>query len=266
MRTTTNITSLVVFLWATIAKASAATEEGFLTRHFGEGDFPLLEFEFELLPTSEKEEIATASTMLRGKDYNFPPIPPIHPVHTGSAQYSSGMDSDGTITYRRDINAPCDYGILIFNIGPSADDLPYHWDVYADAYIWSDNGGLCILNPTYTGFQVSHDGPFWRPGYDPTTVKFKDLVNRFTHMHRISSRMLGPEDGAPNHTNEINHKKGGDYVMMTKGDFYNVDYYQRLKAFVNSWGPNGYEPNVDENNEDEEEFVVWDHTSMTEMQ
>lgn len=170
------------------------------------------------------------------------------------------MEADGTVIYRRDIEAPCDYGMLVFNIGPSSDDLPYPFDLYADAYLWSDNGGLCILYPTYRGYQESQYGPFWRPGYDPTMVKFGDLENRFTHMHRISSRMLVPQSGAPQHSQEINRDKAGDFVIIAKGNFYSIDYYKRLQAFVHSWGPDGWTPGGGDGESDPDGWVVLDHT------
>lgn len=268
MRATTAIASLVIFLFAITAKASALEEdnavsnvdmeEGIKALQFGEGDFPLLELlpiEKDVQPTNDDE----ASSSLRGnKDsLNLPPIPPIHPVHDGAVMYSSMMEADGTVTYRRDIHAPCDNGMLLFNVGPSKDELPYPYDLYGDAYLWSNNGGLCILYPTYTGYQTSTYGPFWRPGIDPTTVKFTNLIARFQSMHRISSRILAPRDGADQHSKEINPKKAGDYIIMAKGDFYTIDYYKGLKAFVNSWGQDGWKPG-----ENEDGWVVFDATTF----
>jgi len=274
MRATTAITSLAIFLFAITAKTSASeednavstvdTEEGFSALQFGEGDFPLL----ELLPIEIEKDAQPAndavSSSLRGnsKDsLNLPPIPPIHPIHDGAVVYSSMMEADGTITYRRDIHAPCDNGMLLFNVGPSKDELPYHYDLYGDAYLWSDNGGLCILYPTYTGYQTSTYGPFWRPGMDPTTVKFTNLIAQFKAMHRISSRVLAPKDGAPDHSKEINRNRAGDYIIMAKHDFYTIDYYKGLKAFVNSWGPNGWKP---EDSDNADGWVVLDATIVDE--
>jgi hypothetical protein len=294
----TMIASIVVFLWMTAAaKASAedngisalGTEEGFAMypRPAIVEESPslllfLLEQEQEqLLPTAKQQHDASSSSLfassslLRGgveseteSELELPPIPPIHPVHTGSVQYSSVMEADGTVTYRRDIHAPCNYGMLVFNVGPSKDDLPYHYDLYGDAYLFSDNGGLCILYPMYTGYQVSPYGPFWRPGYDPTTVKFGDLVEGPRHMHRISSRILSPPSGgATQHSHEINRNKAGDYVIMGIHDFYGINYYKQLKDYVNSWGPNGPSKS-DENNEiknkrESESWVVTDVSTTT---
>lgn len=240
MKTSTTITSLVVLLLTTITQA--AEDTGLKRLHFGEdgGDLSLLHLEAK--PQTSNSLRGNSDSNSLENSLELPPIPPIHPHHTGVAHYSSTMDADGTIIYRRDIRTPCNNGLLVFNVGPSKDEMPYHWEVYADAYIWSDNGGLCILYPEYTAFQLSQYGPFWRKGIDPTTVTFTNLIDDFHVMHRISSRMLGPPEGAPEHTKQINHEKGGDYVMMFKGDFYDVGYYQRLKAFVNSWGPDGWGP------------------------
>eukprot|EP00536_Pseudo-nitzschia_multiseries_P010270 jgi/Psemu1/307166/fgenesh1_kg.307_\ len=187
------------------------------------------------------EETKEILTMLRGgsndKGLELPPIPPIHPRHTGSVHYSSVMNSDGTTTYRRDINAPCDYGMLVFNVGPAQDTMPYKYELYGDAYLWSDNAGLCILYPSYTGYQLSTAAPFWKLGYDPMIVNFKDLGSEFGHMHRISSRILAPGDGSA-HKNSIaiNKHTAGDYVIMGQHDFYSIQYYKQLKQFINSWG------------------------------
>jgi len=268
---------LVVFLWMTAAAKTSAedndisalgTEEGFAIYSrpaIGE-ESPLLMLEMEqqqqqeqLLPTAEQQHDSSSF-----KNLEFPPIPPIHPHHIGSVTYSSGMEADGTVTYRRDIHAPCNYGMLLFNVGPSQDDFPYHYDLYGDAYLFSDNGKLCILYPMYTGYQVSPYGPFWRPGYDPTTVKFGDLVPGNRHMHRISSRILSPPSGnATQHSEEINRKKAGDYVIMGKHDFYGINFYKQLKDYVNSWGPNG-PPASDETNEIENEsWLVTDASTTT---
>jgi len=269
MRTTTVVAKLAILLLAITAKTRASeeesdntaanTEKGFKFLHFGEGESPV----FEHLPTgsdkNSEQNNDSASFSLRGnsKDsLDLPEIPPFHPVHSGSVVYSSMMEVDGTVTYRRDIHAPCDNGMLLFNVGPSKDDLPYPFDLYDDAYLYSDNGGLCILYPTYTGYQTA-PYPFWSLGKDPTTVKFQNLIPSFKAMKRISSRILVPADGAPEHSKEINRSKAGDYIIMAKHDFYSIDYYKRLKQFVNSWGPNGWRPG---DNDNEDGWMVLDAT------
>ena len=276
---------LIVFLWMTAAEKTSAEdndisalgmEEGFEINSrpaIGE-ESPLLILEqqqhqqLEHQQEHQQEHLLPTTEQQHNAKLELPPIPPIHPVHTGSVQYSSVMEADGTVTYRRDIHAPCNYGMLVFNVGPSKDDLPYHYDLYGDAYLFSDNGGLCILYPTYTGYQVSPYGPFWKPGYDPATVKFRDLVTGVRHMHRISSRILSPPSGgATQHSEEISKLMAGDYIIMGKHNFYSINYYKQLKEYINSWGPNGPSAS-DDTNEIEvevevESWLVTDASTMT---
>jgi hypothetical protein len=230
----------------------AAPDERFVRLATREEESPLLEFLREPLEeennasslrggivSGDNTDIDRHRTNDNRIGTQLPPIPPLHPKHTGTVQYSSVMDAAGTVTYRRDIHAPCDNGMLVFNVGPSMDDLPYHYDLYGDAYLWSDNGGLCILYPTYDGYQLSNYGPFWRPGYDPTTVRFDNLIADPKHMHRISSRILKPAKGANNHAQQINRNRAGDYIIMGKHNFYGIRFYQKLKEYVNGWGPEG---------------------------
>jgi len=162
---------------------------------------------------------------------SLPPIPPIHPHHSGSVHYSSMM-TNGQITYRRDISAPCDNGMLVFTVGVAAKELPYEYDLYNEAYLWSDNAGLCILYPTYNGYQLSNT-PFWTLGIDPETVTFTNLIPDPSSMHRISSRQLHNVKNPT--TDGIDKDKLGDYVIMAHHNFYNIDYYKQLKAYINSW-------------------------------
>jgi len=159
------------------------------------------------------------------------PIPPFHPHHSGSVQYSSVMNN-GQISYRRDVDAPCDDGMLIFTVGVAAKELPYEYDLYNEAYLYSDNAGLCVFYPTYVGYQISPT-PLWTVGVDPTTVIFTNLSLDPSSMHRVSSRQL---HNIQNPTTEgIDPDKLGDYVIMAKHDFYSIDYYKQLKAYINSW-------------------------------
>jgi hypothetical protein len=268
------IASLSFVLWTPIAKASEDNDVSaviiddrfeIIPSPIDASDSPLLLLDAlssERDTEKPERESPIDNAALRGStNLDLPPIPPIHPVHTGSVQYSSVMDPSEVVTYRRDIHAPCDFGMLVFNVGPSKDELPYHYDLYGDAYLWSDNGGLCILYPTYTGYQISTDGPFWRPGYDPTTVRFGDLVAGPRHMHKISSRIMGPPGGgAKKHAAEIDPARAGDYVIMGKHDFYGINYYKQLKNYVNSWGATG--PNDEESAEmDDLGWVVSDATT-----
>ena len=248
-------TARTIFLSLMLAIAASAfeveTEDAFVQALLdGNRDSPSIPWSpLTLLATeTENKETETEgiSSMLRGGSSSkrvstdalqFPPLPPIHPLHTGSVHYSSVMNPNGITTYRRDITAPCDYGMLVFNIGPAPDNMPYKYDVYGDAYLWSDNASLCLLYPSYTGYQISANGPFWKLGYDPMTVNFGDLSADFRHMHRISSRVLVPADGsAQKNANDIDKNRAGDYIIMGHYNFYSIDYYKQLKHFVNAWG------------------------------
>lgn len=155
------------------------------------------------------------------------PIPPIHPHHGGVVTYSSHMSSDGSVEYRRDIKAPCDHGMLVFSVGLAKDSMPYTYEIYNDAYLYSSNNGLCILNPWFTGYQVSKN-PFWNPT-DPMRIDIKPL--NLNVMHWISSRVVDPYHSKK----KYDRKLTGDYVVMAKHDFYNAHYYQELKATINGW-------------------------------
>lgn len=154
----------------------------------------------------------------------------IHPPHPkkldhGTVEYFTEDTGDGR-HYRREFTIPCGYGMLAFNIGPAKQELPYVFDVYDDAYIYSDNGGLCLLYPSYRGYQNGTE-PFWEND-DPTFQRVP--LGPWTKVsHKINKRI---------HTKEIDaavKARGGDYVIMEKGNFYDPRYYQRLKAVVNSW-------------------------------
>jgi hypothetical protein len=155
------------------------------------------------------------------------PIPPIHPHHSGRVRYSSSMNSAGKVQYRRDINAPCNFGMLLFTVGLAKDDMPYTYEVYGDAYLFSDNKGLCLFYPSYNGYQVA-DRPFWN-AMDPTSIEIKPLDAR--KMHWISSRVVNPYHSKK----KFNPKLTGDYIVIAKGDFYTPHYYQALKDTINHW-------------------------------
>ena len=191
--------------------------------------------------TSTDTTSTSTSNMLRGggkgefefkskSKFNLPPIPPFHPHHSGTVHYSSIQNADnGAVTYRREINAPCDYGMLVFTVGYAAQELPYEYDLYEEAYLWSDNGGLCILYPSYNGYQTSTT-PFWKLGLDPDTVTFTNLIINPSSMHHISSRdIIG---GGRN--SDTDNKIIGDYIIMSHHNFYNINYYKQLKSYINS--------------------------------
>lgn len=149
-------------------------------------------------------------------------------LHTDAwVQYTSSMDSSGHVAYRRSVTVPCDHGMLLFTVGPAADDMPYTYEVYNDAYLYSNNNGLCILHPRYTGFQVGNH-PFWAP-MDPMQIHLTQLTDK--NMHWISSRLVNPS-GAHR---AFDPKKVGDYTVIAKHDFYDAHFYQEVKATVNSW-------------------------------
>lgn len=217
--------------------AKQEVEERFSSMLRGSGGASGSADESEAISMMTNGETKKETTQGGGGDdsgVELPPIPPIHPHHNGSVQYTSRMNADGTTTYRRDIKAPCDYGMLLFNVGPALDELPYEYDIYGDVYLWSDNLGLCVLYPTYDGYQESDDGPFWHLGYDPMTVNFGDLNPNVSHMHRISSR-IGVPPGARNKSKTIDRERAGDYIIMAHHDFYSIDYYKVLKKYVNGW-------------------------------
>ncbi|GAX09754.1 hypothetical protein FisN_11Lh278 [Fistulifera solaris] len=154
-------------------------------------------------------------------------IHPPHPkkLHHGTVEYLTEDTGEGRY-YRREFTIPCGYGMLAFNIGPAKENLPYSFDVYDDAYIFSDNAGLCLLYPSYRGYQNGTE-PFWE--VDDPTFQQVPLGPWTKVSHKINKKL---------HTKEINaavKARGGDYVIMDKGNFYDPRYYQRLKAVVNSW-------------------------------
>jgi len=102
---------------------------------------------------------------------------------------------------------------------------PYAYDIYEDAFAYSDNNGLCFLYPSYKGTQTS-DTIMWTPD-DPTeqNVELGDKENK------ISSRVVIPPDS------KNNTRRGGDFLIIRKGKFYNPGYYKRLKEYVNEFPP-----------------------------
>jgi hypothetical protein len=174
------------------------------------------------LELKEKDSLEFTIVKETGK-----PIPPIHPHHGGVVTYSSHMSADGSVEYRRDIKAPCDHGMLVFSVGLAKDDMPYTYEVYNDAYLYSSNNGLCILYPTFSGYQVSRN-PFWNPT-DPMRIDIKPLA--LNVMHWISSRVVDPHHSKKKYDRKVT----GDYIIMAKHDFYNPHFYQEVKATINGW-------------------------------
>ena len=154
----------------------------------------------------------------------MPEIKPLHPHHHGTVLYSTTRTKEGHVEYARQFTAPCGFGILVFNIGPAADYAPYNYDIRDDAYVYSDNQGLCFFYPSYKGIQKG-PAPFWEP-QDPTKFDVKlghELV-------KISSRVIIPPK-----TKDFDPVRGGDFLIMAKHNFYTPAYYQTLQAMIHHW-------------------------------
>jgi hypothetical protein len=146
-----------------------------------------------------------------------------HHAYHGHVFYQATLKPNNQIEYAREFTAPCDHGILVFNIGPAADYLPYQYDVYQDAYVFSNNKKLCWAYPTYRGIQK---GPFpWWVQGDPTSF---DVSTGLTPI-RISHRVVRPA-----HSKNFTAHKGGDYLIMAHHKFYTPAFYENLKHTVNS--------------------------------
>lgn len=146
-----------------------------------------------------------------------------HSKH-GHVTYQATLKKNQQIEYVREFTAPCDFGILVFNVGPAAEYLPYKYDIYEDAYVFSNNKKMCWMYPTYRGIQR---GPFpwWKQG-DPTS--FDVAVGKTPQ--KISNRIVRPADAK-----NITAYKGGDFIIMAKHRFYTPAFYQHLKDGINSW-------------------------------
>lgn len=152
-----------------------------------------------------------------------------HSKH-GHVNYQATLQPNNQIEYAREFTAPCDYGILVFNVGPAANYLPFQYDIYQDAYVFSNNKKLCWAYPTYRGIQK---GPFpwWIQG-DPTS--FDVPTGKAASL--ISHRVVRPVD-----SKNITAHKGGDYLIMAHHKFYTPLFYENLKRKINSWTDDGAE-------------------------
>jgi len=56
-------------------------------------------------------------------------IKPIHPHHSGRVVYLTEKNANGII-YKRVFSVPCNYGMLVFNVGPAKSYEPFSYDVY----------------------------------------------------------------------------------------------------------------------------------------
>jgi hypothetical protein len=173
---------------------------------------------------SASESFALGATV----EKKWHPPKPFKPVHKGKVVFLTEKDSaTGTITYKRIFTVPCANGILVFNVGPAAEYEPFDYDIYDDAYAYSDQKGLCPLFPTYTATQES-DEIMWEPS-DPTEVTVDRLGDE---PFKISTRVVTQPGTKKLHDPS---KRGGDFVVMRKGNFYDAGYYQGLKKYINSW-------------------------------
>jgi hypothetical protein len=168
--------------------------------------------------------LVVESSLSSGIKGSIPRIKPIHPLHHGKVNYLITMGVDRHVEYKRTFQAPCAYGMLVFNIGPALDNLPFAYDIYDDAYAYSDNQGLCFFYPSWKGVQTS-DQLMWKVG-DPTELR----VPLGDHENKISSRVVIPENAKTTFV----PKRGGDFLIIRKGNFYDPQYYKQIKAYVNN--------------------------------
>ena len=156
-------------------------------------------------------------------------IHPPHPkkLHHGEVLYTVVEDPDVGRYYKREFLIPCGYGLLVFNIGPADQSMPYDFDVFDDGYVYSDNGGLCLLYPSYRAHQNDTE-PFWNP--DDATSFRVPIGNQMT---KISTRINPHPHVKP--MKKAVKERGGDYLIMAKHNFYTPRYYRALKSVVNSW-------------------------------
>jgi len=159
-------------------------------------------------------------------------IHPPHPkkLHHGEVLYTTVEDPDVGRYYKREFVVPCGYGLLVFNVGPAQIDMPYDLDVYDDGYVYSDNGGLCWLYPSYRAHQNDTE-PFWMPD-DPTEFH----VPLGQELQKISTKVNHHDNTKDDERRSDRMKlRGGDYLVMAKHDFYTPRYYRQLKSVVNDW-------------------------------
>jgi hypothetical protein len=150
-------------------------------------------------------------------------VKPVRPHHHGEVVFSTEIDDEGNFVFKRTFTVPCGDGILVFSVGPAATYEPYAYELYDDAYVYSNNQGLCVLYPSYKAIQTS-DEILWTPE-DPNqqTLELGDLPNKITA--RVTKKPDTKDDT----------QRGGDFVVMRSGNFYTPVYYKHLKSSINSW-------------------------------
>ena len=195
---------------ATLLLAVAAVAGYFASHYYyDDNDQVLVGGKLEILPQQQQQHSELADSMEAwsvGKK-----IHPPHPkkLHHGEVLYTTVEDPDVGRYYKREFLVPCGYGLLVFNVGPADTAMPYAFDVFDDGYVFSDNGGLCWLYPSYRAHQNDTE-PFWMPT-DATEFR----VSLGNEMQKISTRINQHE-----HTKDDERKsdmmklKGGDYLIM----------------------------------------------------
>ena len=182
---------------------------------------------------SHQQQLRSGSTTASSRSNNIDwHIKPIKPHHTGHVSYVTEISSDRNhLIYKRIFNAPCGYGMLVFNVGPAAVYEPYTYELYDDAYAYSNNEGLCVLYPSYNGIQES-TAPLWSFNDElEMTVPLGDTPTQ------ISTRIVIPPNTKPINTTDPTKYHGGDYLIIQDGNFYNPTYYKNLKELINHWPP-----------------------------
>eukprot|EP00523_Entomoneis_sp_CCMP467_P004807 CAMPEP_0168749702 /NCGR_PEP_ID=MMETSP0724-20121128/16858_1 /TAXON_ID=265536 /ORGANISM="Amphiprora sp., Strain CCMP467" /LENGTH=251 /DNA_ID=CAMNT_0008797631 /DNA_START=22 /DNA_END=777 /DNA_ORIENTATION=- len=173
----------------------------------------------------------------------WPHPPKPKKLNHGKVVFLTQDTGDGSLLYKRVFTAPCEHGLLVFNIGPAPDFAPYAYDVYEDAYGYADNGGLCPIYPSWTATQKA-TFPMWERD-DPTEQR----IELGEIEQKISTRVV-THDGSKQFV-----KQGGDFVIIRKGNFYNPSYYRQLQEHVRSFPP---KLNTEELKHMLEEFEFYD--------
>ena len=152
---------------------------------------------------------------------------------TGDVYYSTFRDHHKhRRVYKREFTIPCNYGVLVFNIGPASKDQSFDFELYDTAYLWSNNYYMCWVYPYYSAFQMRTHQPFWKDGIDPKHQTYRnvnsDKLNHISTHININHNNTKPMD-------KFYAKKGGDYMIMGKGKFWDPHYWDDLRTKIHSW-------------------------------
>ncbi len=185
--------------------------------------------------THQQQQSPQSQYQLRHENDDHPlewHVKPLKPHHTGHVTYVTEISSDRNhLIYKRIFNAPCGYGMLVFNVGPAALYEPYTYELYEDAFAYSNNDGLCVLYPSYNGVQEA-TVPLWSFNDEmEMTVPLGDTPTQ------ISTRIVIPPNTKHINTTDPSKYHGGDYLIIREGNFYNPTYYKNLKELINHWPP-----------------------------